>query len=86
MNISSILITIHPPSVNETLKSLKCINGLEIYHVDEDVGQVVVIQEANSVDDEVAGLTAIKALPNILYAEMVYHYFESQNNIVEAIN
>jgi len=85
MNISSILIAVDTHTFSETLKLLRQLDALEVYHCDQDTGQIVAILEANSVDDEVTGLEAIKALPNVLYAEMVCHYFESTTNIVEAI-
>ena len=85
MNISSILIAVNLPAMNETLQLLGQFDALEVYHTDENTGQVVAVLEAHTVDDEVAGLESIKALPNVLYAEMVCHYFESPTNIVEAV-
>jgi nitrate reductase NapD len=35
-----------------------------------------VTQEAESVGAELEGLDRIKAIPNVILAEMVYHYFE----------
>ena len=85
MNISSILIAVNPQAFNDALKLLHQFDTLEVYHTDQNSSQIVAILEANTVDDEVAGLEAIKALPKVLYAEMVCHYFESTTHIVEAI-
>lgn len=85
MNISSILIAVNPQAFNETLNLLNQFQLLDIYQTDQNTGQIVAVLEANTVDDEVKNLEAIKALPNIVYAEMVCHYFESAPNIVEAI-
>ncbi len=43
---------------------------------DPVTGRFVVVQEAESVDAEIAGLSRLKALPGVTLAEMVCHYFE----------
>ena len=41
-------------------------------------GILVVVQEADDVQAEMAGLMAIKARPHVRLAEMVYHYFATE--------
>jgi len=59
------------PTVCETLNAL---DGVEVFHTDAAKGRIVVVQEADSVNDEIAGLKRIKKLPHITLAEMVHHY------------
>ncbi|MBK6336719.1 MAG: chaperone NapD [Betaproteobacteria bacterium] len=49
--------------------------GVEVHHTDAATSRVVVVQEAPTIEDEVDGLRRIQALPGVVAAEMVYHYF-----------
>ncbi len=50
--------------------------GVEVHHVEHHTGRIVVVQEAESVDAEVAALSRIKSLKGVMLAEMVYHVFD----------
>lgn len=75
MNLSGILVVTPPQELETTQEALNALDGVEVFHTDPQTGRMVVVQEAESVDDEVAGLQRIKALPGVSVAEMVYHYF-----------
>lgn len=74
MNLSGILVFVDPGTRNRAVDSLNALPGVEVHHVDEQ-GRVIVVQEAESVTAEAAGLQRIKSLPGIITAQMVYHYF-----------
>lgn len=78
MNISAIAIRIHPERFDICCATLEERNGVEVYHTDRGSSQIVVIQEANYVDDEIDGLRGIQELPGVLNANLVYHYFEDE--------
>lgn len=75
MNLSGILVVTPPQQLETTKQALNALEGVEVFHTDPRAGRMVVVQEAESVDAEVAGLQRIKALPGVSMAEMVYHYF-----------
>lgn len=75
MNLSGIAVSIRPRSFDETVDLLDALPGVEIHHQDLDSARVVVVQEADSIDAEVEGLKRIKAIPGVVVAELVYHYF-----------
>jgi nitrate reductase NapD len=86
MNLSGILVISTPPEIDALVDTLNAIPSLEVHHIDRESSRLIVVQEAESVHDEVAGLKNIKKLPGIVLAEMVYHYFgEGNANAPETI-
>lgn len=75
MNLSGILVVTTPDQIGQVCDALNNLEGVEVYHTDESTGRIVVVQEAETIKDEVAGLKRIKELPGIVMAEMIHHYF-----------
>ena len=74
MNLSGIVVAVPPTQLNEGIKALNALRNLEVHQSDPSTGQIVVVQEADNISQEVDSLKKIKALPMVIYAEMVYHY------------
>jgi nitrate reductase NapD len=85
MNISGILVVVAPARTESTCASLRALPGIEIHHVDATSGRIVITQEAESISAEVEGLKRIRALPDIILAEMSYHYFEDDSELLDNI-
>jgi nitrate reductase NapAB chaperone NapD len=85
MNISGILVTAWPEHVAEVAQSLSALPGLEVSQTDVPGGKLVVVQEAASVGDEVEGFKRIRALPHVMAVDLVQHYFEYDNETIDAI-
>ena len=81
MHLSGILVVVLPDYLDATMAALYSLPGVEVHYQDAASGRIVVTQEGNSIDAEVEGLKRIKALPRVLVAEMVYHYFEDDEGI-----
>lgn len=81
MNLSAILVTTTPDNTLNMIEQLNSMQGLEVYHNDPASGKIILIQEAESIHEEVNGLKIIKALPGIIVAEMVEHYFGEDSNL-----
>ena len=69
MNISGIVVSLVPSA--SCLEALRSLPGVEVHRV--EAGRAVVTQET---DDQEEGLRRIQALPGVLHAELVYHWFE----------
>jgi nitrate reductase NapD len=76
MNLSSILVFTSPNNLEVLQSSLCALPGIEVHHQCHDTGRVVVIQEAPNDKMEMDGLRRIKALPQVMAAEMFYHYVD----------
>ncbi len=76
MNVSGILVVVSPSELEAGIAALNGLPGVDVHHIDETTGRLVVTQEAATVNDEVEGLKRIKALPGVAMAEMVYHYLD----------
>ncbi|MFB1489184.1 MULTISPECIES: chaperone NapD [unclassified Thiocapsa] len=76
MNISGILVIVPPGRIEDVRLKLNGLPGVEVHHTEPETGRLVVVQEAETVDQEVAALCRIKALSGVMLAEMVYHVFD----------
>ena len=81
MNLSGIVVVAAPARYDECLAAAAALPGCEIHQRDPVTGRFVVVQEAESVDAEIAGLSRLKALPGVTLAEMVCHYFEDGSGV-----
>jgi nitrate reductase NapD len=85
MNLSGILVVVPHGRVDETVSRLNALPGVEVHHIDAPSGRIVVVQEGETIDDEVQGLKRIKKLPDVILAEMVYHYFADDTQLLTDI-
>ena len=81
MNLSGILVISSPSDIDSVIDTLNGMPDVEVHHVDRDNNKLIVVQEAETIHDEVAGLKKIKKLPGIVLAEMVYHYFADDDSL-----
>ena len=85
MNISGILVFVPPVHTRATIDRLQALPGIEVHHSEAESGRIVITQEAESIPDEIDGLKRIRALPDIILAEMSYHYFGDDAESMDAI-
>ena len=85
MNISGILVVTLPEHTGNIIEQLQRLPGIDIHHIDAATGRIVITQEAESIPAEIDGLKRIRALPDIILAEMSYHYFGDDTESVDAI-
>ncbi len=78
MNLSGILVVAAVEHIDKVLAQLRELSGVEVHEVDHAGGRIVVVQEAQDVDAEVAGFMRIRTLPHVLAADLVCHYFGEQ--------
>ncbi len=75
MNLSGILVMARPENLPAVAAGLATLPGVEVHQQDPQ-GRLVVVLEADSVRAEADGLRRIKTVPGVMMAEMVFHYFE----------
>jgi nitrate reductase NapD len=63
MNISGILVVVAPEQVNSTVETLAALQGIDVHHIDQPSGRIIITQEAEAIHDEIDGLKRIRALP-----------------------
>jgi nitrate reductase NapAB chaperone NapD len=78
MNFSGILVTAAIDQVDRVAGLIASIEGMTVDRVDHAGGRIVVVQEAADIGAEIAGFTRIRALPQVLAADLVCHYFGEQ--------
>ena len=85
MNVSGILVVVPPGRLSTSIETLNGLDGVDVHYSDPDSGRIVVTQEAENIAAEVEGLKRIKALPHVVMAEMVYHCFEDDSEILDTL-
>ncbi|AGA33001.2 periplasmic nitrate reductase component NapD [Thioalkalivibrio nitratireducens DSM 14787] len=85
MNLSGIVVICPPERLESVASALRELSGVEVHYQDRDQGKIVVVQEALSIEAEMNGLRRIKALPAVILADMLYHYFEEDPEILEGL-
>jgi periplasmic nitrate reductase NapD len=85
VNLSGILVMANPESQDQVVAALNALEGVQVHQVDAATGRIVVVQEAEDIHAEIEGVKRIKALPNVIMAEMVYHYLAEDERIYEAM-
>ena len=81
MNLSGILVMARPENLPRVAAELNALPGVEV-HQQDPVGRLVVVLEADKVRAEADGLRCIQAVPGVLMAEMVFHYFEEDDEVL----
>jgi len=84
MNLSGILVMAHPENLPRVVTELNALRGVEV-HQQDPLGRVVVVLEAETVREETDGLRRIQAVPGVLMAEMVFHYFEDDDEALSEL-
>ena len=85
MNLSGILVMAKPESHGQVVAALNALEGVEVHQVDEVSGRIVAVQEAEDIHAEIEGVKRIKAIPEVIMAEMVYHYLAEDERTYEAM-
>lgn len=85
MNYSGILVMARPESHTQVIASLNALEGVEVHQVDVATGRIVAVQEAEDIHAEIEGVKRIKAIPDVIMAEMVYHYLADDERNYEAM-
>jgi nitrate reductase NapD len=83
VNVSSIVVRVDPGAVDEGVRLLGELPGVEVRFTDRERGRIVVTQETDTTDEQDAGLRRLQALPGLLSAELVCHYFEETGTDTE---
>ncbi len=81
MNLSGILVISTPSEIDAVIDALNALPDVEVHHVDRDSSRIIIVQEAETINDEVTGLKKIKKMPGIVLAELVYHYFAEDGSL-----
>ncbi len=85
MNYSGILVMARPQHIPKVSDALNALEGVEVFQQEPETGRIVAVLEAENIKAETDVLRTIKALPGVAAAEMVYHYFEDDNEIITHI-
>ncbi len=81
MNISSVVIHAKPEFVEQIKSSIADASICE-FHLQDEIGRLIVTIEGEGIEEEIAKLRKIQTLPHVISAEMMYSYSEDELNEV----
>ena len=85
MNYSGILVMAKPQNISDISHALNALDGVDVFQQEPKTGRIVAVLEAESIQAETDLLRTIKSLPGVAAAEMVYHYFEDDQQTISHI-
>lgn len=75
MNLSGILVVARPDAFDACVAALRALDDVDVRYADRDTSRIVAVQSAAGIDAEATGFARVRALPGVLSADLVYHYF-----------
>ncbi len=79
MHTSGILVLSHPADVTSCVDALESLPGVEVHHVEEDTGRMIVVLETASLEEQENGLRKIQQLEKVLTAALVNYRFNPES-------
>lgn len=76
INISSVILGVLPADAAVVSKSLRELEGVEVHAVGDD-GRMIVTIESGDEDNTSNIFEAIRQMPGVISAALVYHQYES---------
>ncbi len=77
MNVSSIVVRTKPATVESVIAALENSGLCDVYFSDKQ-GRIVVTIEGETIDGEIEKLAAIRELPDVLGADLVYAFSDDE--------
>ena len=81
VQFSGILIYALPGQVEECVREVDKLTGLEVHYCYPDSGRLIAVLETETVSEQESGLRDVQSLPSVAAAELVYHYFGSGSDV-----
>lgn len=78
MNIAAVLVSTKPEQITSLREAINANPWSEVHYI-EPTGRMVITIEGSSSEEDVGRLKEIKALPEVLSAEMVEYCFEDES-------
>ncbi len=78
MNISSIVVQVRQDYVDEVVEALKAADFCDYHFHDKDKGKIIVTVEGEGVEEEIAKVKQIQAIPHVITADMMMAYSEEE--------
>lgn len=78
MNISSIVVQAKPLHVKSIIEACEAGDFCDYHFCDEEKGKIIVTVEGENIDEEMAKLKKIQAIPHVICADMMMAYSEEE--------
>jgi nitrate reductase NapD len=84
MNISGVLVRSRPENINAVTSRLEHMEGVEVHGANPDGRLVVTVEESG---DRAMADTVVRMqdLPGVISASMIYHQYEEEQDLEEAL-
>jgi nitrate reductase NapAB chaperone NapD len=76
VHYSGILVVTDPHDLTDCAGKIDDLVGVEVRHHYPELGRMILVQESDSLEQQERGLRAIRAVPGVRLAELVYHHVD----------
>lgn len=77
MNLSRIIVLVKSEHLDEVIDAINASEDYE-YHLHDEKGRIIVTIEGENTEHEISRLKKLRAIPNVIDAEMVFAYSEDE--------
>jgi nitrate reductase NapD len=82
MHYSGLVVISKRGSADACARELADCPGIDVYVADEASGRIVAVLETETVEEQENGLRRVQTLPHVVSAELVYHYFGDESELL----
>jgi nitrate reductase NapD len=75
---AGVVVATAPEHLETCAQALDAISGVEVHQQDPSTGRIVLVQEADTVEEQQRLLEQVRRQPNVRFAAVVYHYVDSE--------
>jgi nitrate reductase NapD len=79
--ISGVVVRSRHEDLAAVAARLAHLPGIDVHHLEEATGRVIITLETESSDQEEARMESVRRDPGVLSAELVYHYVDPQGAV-----
>ena len=83
MHYSGILVRSQPAALERCATQVNARAGVEVYLTDPSSSSLVVVVETRTLGQQEATLRALQDLPDVVTADLVYHYIDEATDAVD---
>jgi nitrate reductase NapD len=78
---AGVVVATAPEHLETCAQELDALPGIEVHGREPSTGRIVIVQEADSVEEQQDLLARVRTLPRVHFAALVYHYVDSEETV-----
>lgn len=77
---AGVVVATAPDHLDTCARALDAIPGVEVHQQEASTGRIVLVQEADTVEEQQRLLAQVRGQQHVRFAAVVYHYVDSEES------